>query len=84
MNLILEKCCTTMYVCACVMCAVCDGPGVVSGCGGQRVRLVNGTATAGRVEVCIENTWGTVCDDGWGEDDARVVCRELGLPTECQ
>ena len=34
------------------------------------------------MEICINNVWGTVCDDYWGSDDATVVCRQLGFSTE--
>ena len=31
------------------------------------------------MEVCINNQWGTVCDDNWGTPDATVVCEQLGF-----
>lgn len=43
------------------------------------VRLSSGvTPNEGRVEVCSDGHWGTVCDNGWGNEEANVVCRELG------
>ena len=54
------------------------------------VRLRDGfDKNQGRVEICYNRAWGTVCDDGgWavggGRPNARVVCQQLGLPSECK
>ena len=53
-------------------------PGI--GCTEGDVRLLEGSNNLeGRVEICKNNAWGTVCDDGWQNTDATVVCRQLGL-----
>ena len=54
-------------------------PGV---CDNGDIRLVGGTNQyEGRVEICWNEVWGTVCDDFWSGFDATVACRQLGFAT---
>lgn len=50
-------------------------------CDHGEVRLVGGCdGSEGRVEVCVYGLWGTVCASSWGNDEAEVVCDQLGRP----
>ena len=54
-----------------------------TGCTDGEVRLSGGSSeTEGTVEVCHNRTWGMVSGLGWGEEDARVTCRQLQLPVK--
>ena len=48
-------------------------------CNDTAIRLVDGSDQyEGRVELCFDETWGTICDGAWSIADANVACRQLG------
>ena len=48
------------------------------------LRLNGSSSAEGRVEICLSNAWGTICDDSWDDRSARVVCKQLNQPAEGQ
>ena len=46
----------------------------------SEIRLVGGgTPYEGRVEVMQEGKWRTVCDNGWGQEESEVACKQMGF-----
>ena len=63
-----------------VFCPQVEQPSV---CTTGGVRLAEGGSDQeGRVEVCLEDQWGTVCDDSWDDRAAAVVCKQLNQESE--
>ena len=51
----------------------------MSVCSNGDVRLTGGNSSSGRVEICYDNTYSSVCDTDWDIINAGVVCRQLGF-----
>ena len=60
---------------------VCDD--LHAGCTEGEIRLLGGNnELEGRVEICLNDEWGTVCDQMWDSADAEVVCQQLNLRSD--
>ena len=65
--------CLTNY---CFMCCL------ESQCTYGDIRLVAGSGEyEGNVQICINETWGWVCDNAWSLNNAQTTCRQLGFST---
>jgi hypothetical protein len=47
-------------------------------CTNGDVRLVERYVGSGRIEVCDNNSWGTICSNSWDDIAASVACSQLG------
>ena len=59
---------------------IIDSTVINSGCSNGDLRLTDGsTKYEGRVEICTNGVWGSICDSGWGDKEAYAVCKQLQL-----
>ena len=66
--------CPNTYIISEILC--------IAKCTSGTIRLVSESnsyfRSYGRVELCINETWTTICDEHWDDVDAGVVCHQLG------
>ena len=58
---------------------------VIGPCIDGSIRIIPSNARSvikGRVEVCFNGIWGTICSLNWDDQDASVACKQLGYSAE--
>ena len=52
---------------------------LTDGCRDGSLRLVGGRESGidGRLEVCLNDQWGTVCGKNWNDMNTKIACRQL-------
>ena len=46
------------------------------------IQLAGGSYNnVGRIDLCVNGTWGTICSNSFDNKDASVVCQQLGYST---
>lgn len=52
---------------------------MLTACEHGEIQLADGVYSfEGRLEVCLNGLWGTICDANWSEIESNVVCNQLG------
>lgn len=61
---------------------ICQGnTSVLTECEHGDVRLVDGQKMSkGRVEICADGHWASICNTNWGLVETEIVCKQRGLP----
>ena len=54
-----------------------DAP--TSNCNDGNIRVIDTTDDSGRVQICENGIYNSICSEQWTDSNAEVVCRELGL-----
>ena len=47
-------------------------------CSEGNLRLMDGSDLVGRLEICMNNAWGTICDTWFWSSELEVACTQLG------
>ena len=65
--------------CGIIFPVTCEDGYVQLADGSTTPHLIKDALSRGRVEVCVDGIFRTVCEDDWDDNDASVVCSELGF-----
>lgn len=55
-----------------------DSGAEAGNCSEGSLRLTGGSALVGRLEICINNAWGTICETQFESSELNVACSQLG------
>ena len=72
-------CCLVLVLLAAGLAVVSAAPGLAADREDGELRLTGG-GKQGRLQVYYNDRWGGVCDDGFGQEEADVACRQLDYP----
>ena len=54
-------------------------------CSHGNVRLVEGPVSSeGRLEICLQRRWGSVCYFSWDTRESSIACEQLGFQSESE
>ena len=75
------SCVSSNYLSKAGLCVkTCEAKSLMKNSSSPRVRLAEGISSLeGVVEVYYNGSWGTICADEWGMNEAKVLCKELKL-----